>query len=181
EEKRQRYLEKKQLLEQARSEQQQWQRRQFEAEKNAAIAQTSTQNLTQSIAQFEEDNRSRQSQLEQLGQEKEGLDEALIDRKQELEDLIRHQEEMREKILATQADMEGLRDQMISKSRLLDAKKNEHDLLKSLVDNLEGYPDSIKFLKKNSHWSQQAFILSDVISCPEEYRPAVEGLLEPYL
>ncbi|HEX5554018.1 MAG TPA: chromosome segregation protein SMC [Chitinophagaceae bacterium] len=181
EEKKQAYLQKKEALEKTRSEQQQSQRRQFEAEKKAAVADTSTQNQQQAIFRIEEDIVSGKAQAATLEQEKQQLEQTLASGKQELEDLIRHQEETREKILSTQSDMEELRGLMIEKNRLLDAKRNEHDLLKSLVDNLEGYPDSIKFLKRNTTWSAEALILSDVISCSEEYRPAIEGLLEPYL
>ena len=63
----------------------------------------------------------------------------------------------------------------------MDAKKNEYDLTKSLVDNLEGFPESIKFLKKNAKWSKEAPLLSDIIYCAEEYRVAIENYLEPYL
>lgn len=181
EEKKQAYLQTKAALEQARAALQQWQRRQFEAEKKAAIAETSDHNLQQSIYQLTQDNESRKSQVIQIEKEKEELEQQLADEKATFENLIKHQEETRQKILSTQSDMEELRGQMIEKTRILDAKKNEHDLLKSLVDNLEGYPDSIKFLKKNNSWSPEALILSDIISCPEPYRPAIESLLEPYL
>lgn len=181
EEKKQAYLQTKAALDQARAGQQQGQRQQFEAEKKAAVAETSDQNLQQSIFRLAEDNASRKSQVEQLEREKVAQAQLLEEEKQALENLIRHHEDTRQKILATQSDMEALRGQMIEKNRVLDAKRNEHDLLKSLVDNLEGYPDSIKFLKKNESWSRQAFILSDIISCPEVYRPAIESLLEPYL
>ena len=179
--KKEQYLEKKAALESGRADYQQWQRRQFEAEKKTAVTETSVQNLLAGVAQLEEDNQSRRTQMESLHAEKETLEEGLTELKDTLEDLTRHQEETREKILSTQSDMEELRGKMIEKTRILDAKKNEHDLLKSLVDNLEGYPDSIKFLKKNDHWHANAYILSDVISCQEAYRAAVEGLLEPYL
>lgn len=179
--KKEQYQQKKNTLDTVRNEYQQWQRRQFEAEKKTAVTETSVQNLLVGIAQLEEDNVSRKTQMEGLNTEKETLDLELQDQQQTLEELTRHQEETREKILSTQSDMEELRAQLVEKTRSLDAKKNEHDLLKSLVDNLEGYPDSIKFLKKNGAWNANAYILSDVISCQEAYRPAVEGLLEPYL
>lgn len=181
EEKRQFYTEKKVLLENIRHEFQQLQRNQFELEKKLAVADTSGQNRQHTIAQIEQDNISGKSQIETVEAEKNDLDQDLGEYKQELEDLIRHREETQEKILTAQTDIESLRSKMIEKTRSLDAKKNEHDLLKSLVDNLEGYPDSIKFLRKNNEWSSHAFVLSDIISCPEEYRPAIEGLLEPYL
>ena len=37
-------------------------------------------------------------------------------------------------------------------NRNLDAKQNEYSLTKSLIDNLEGFPEAIKFLKKKSQW-----------------------------
>ncbi|ULT43206.1 hypothetical protein KRR40_06880 [Niabella defluvii] len=70
---------------------------------------------------------------------------------------------------------------MAEESRKLDAKKNEHDLLKSMIDSMEGYPDSVKFLHKNKEWNYQAPILSDIIYVKEEYRTALENVLEPYL
>ncbi len=41
---------------------------------------------------------------------------------------------------------------------------------KSMVDNLEGYPDAIKFLKKNTAWTADSLLLSDVMTTDEKYR-----------
>src|ERR1035437_7637482 len=46
---------------------------------------------------------------------------------------------------------------------------------------MEGYPESVKFLHNNSGWNYKAPILSDIIYVNEEYRAAVENVLEPYL
>jgi len=46
---------------------------------------------------------------------------------------------------------------------------------------MEGYPESIKFLHKNPEWNHAAPILSDIIYVKEEFRAAVENVLEPYL
>lgn len=181
EEKREIYLEKKANRESHRNEHQRLQRHHFDIEKKIAVAETSIQNLNQSISRIETESDARQKQIVVLDEEKAVLEEELADLKEEQDQLIRHQEETKENILSSQTDLEALRIQMMEKTRELDSKKNEYDLLKSLVDNLEGYPDSIKFLKKNTSWSSNAPVLSDVIFCREEYRPAVEGLLEPYL
>ena len=77
--------------------------------------------------------------------------------------------------------MEQLRHQLAEQSRKLDSKRNEHDLLKSLIDSMEGYPESVKFLHKNTGWNHSAPILSDIIYVKEEFRAAVENVLEPYL
>jgi chromosome segregation protein len=46
---------------------------------------------------------------------------------------------------------------------------------------MEGYPESIKFLHNNANWNSSSPILSDIIYVTEEYRAAVENVLEPYL
>src|SRR5207237_8813199 len=46
---------------------------------------------------------------------------------------------------------------------------------------MEGYPESVKFLHKNTNWNHEAPLLSDVIYVKPEYRAAVENVLEPYL
>ncbi|WP_143306114.1 chromosome segregation protein SMC [Chitinophaga vietnamensis] len=180
-EKKEKFHLKKQALETLRNDQQRWQRQQFEAEKKVAVADTSVQNLQRSIQQLQEEKASRQQQITQLETEKANLHQTLETGKKELDEMVRFQEETKGKILATQSDIEGLRDQLVDENRKLDSKKNEYDLLKSLVDSLEGYPESIKFLKKNAEWNNEAPILSDIFFCKEDYRTCVENLLEPYL
>ena len=46
---------------------------------------------------------------------------------------------------------------------------------------MEGYPESVKFLHKNPNWNHTAPVLSDIIYVKEEFRTAVENVLEPYL
>ncbi len=77
--------------------------------------------------------------------------------------------------------IELIREQMTEASRKLDARQNEYQLTKSLVENLEGFPEAIKFLKKNVGWTKNAPLLSDILSTSEEYRVAIENYLEPYL
>lgn len=77
--------------------------------------------------------------------------------------------------------IEMIREEMTEVGRKLDARQNEYQLTKSLVENLEGFPEAIKFLKKNVGWTKNAPLLSDIISTSEEYRVAIENYLEPYL
>ncbi len=181
EDKRGVFDEKRQHVDSLRSENLSIQRSQFEAEKKVAVADTSIQNLETSIEQLEEEREVRQSQLKQLEEEKYGKEQELSRRRTDLEQLQEHHERTKEQILHTQAHLEQLRQQLAEESRKLDSKKNEHDLLKSLIDSMEGYPDSVKFLHDNPNWNHTAPILSDIIYVQEEYRAAVENVLEPYL
>lgn len=64
--------------------------------------------------------------------------------------------------------------------RKVDSKKNEYNLLKSMIDNLEGYPDSIKFVKKNLPLFESKNVFSDIISCEDEYKVALENVINSY-
>lgn len=157
------------------------QRNQFEAEKKVAVADTSIQNMQTAIEQMEEEREVRASQLKQVEEETSAKEEELESRKTDLIQLQEQHERTKEQILQTQSEVEELRQQLAEENRKLDSKKNEHDLLKSLIDSMEGYPESVKFLHNNKGWNHSAPILSDIIYVKEEYRAAVENVLEPYL
>ena len=157
------------------------QRNQFEAEKKVAVADTSIQNLQKAVSQIEEEREARYSQIKMLEEDKMVKEQELESRQRDLQQLQEHHERTKEQILQTQGELEELRQQLAEESRKLDAKKNEHDLLKSLIDSMEGYPESVKFLHNNPGWNHTAPILSDIIYVKEEFRAAVENVLEPYL
>jgi len=173
--------EKRRTLDTLRGEYQQVQRNQFDAEKKVAVADTSVQNLQRAIGQIEEERKVRDSQRHQLDEERLLKEKELGIKKVDLEQLQIHQENTKEQILQTQSVLEGLRNELAEETRKLDARKNEHDLLKSMIDSMEGYPDSVKFLHNNSQWNHTAPILSDILYVKEEYRTALENVLEPYL
>ncbi len=180
-EKRKTFDEKKRALEQLRLEYQSKQRLQFDAEKKVAVADTSAQNIQRSIMQLMQEKQQRGTQISQLVTEQRSTDEKLADKQEELSELIAKHEEVKAKILESQAHMESLRSKLVEENRKLDARKNEYDLLKSLVDSLEGYPESIKYLKKSKEWNNSAPLLSDVFVVQNEYRTALENVLDNYL
>jgi chromosome segregation protein len=181
EDKRKIFDEKRTSIDELRKENHAIQRHQFEAEKKVAVADTSIQNLQRAIAQIQEEKNHRQPQLIQLEQDKKIQEAVLGQKKTDLQQLQEHHEFTKEQILQTQSMMENLRNELAEENRKLDSKKNEHDLLKSLVDSMEGYPESVKFLHKNPSWNHTAPLLSDIIYVKEAYRAAVENVLEPYL
>ena len=173
--------EKRSHVENSRSEIHAMQRNQFEAEKKVAVADTSIQNMQNAIEKIEEEREIRESQLKQVEEERHLKEEELESRKTDLLQLQEQHERTKEQILLTQSEVEELRHHLADENRKLDSKKNEHDLLKSLIDSMEGYPESVKFLHNNKNWNHTAPILSDIIYVKEEYRAAVENVLEPYL
>lgn len=181
EEKRRIYDEKRSAVDSLRQQYQQIQRSQFDAEKKVAVADTSIQNLQRAHLQLTEEKQNREQQLQQLQIELEEKETSLENKRIDLQQLQEHHERTKEQILETQAALEVLRNQLADENRKLDSKRNEHDLLKSLIDSMEGYPESVKFLHNNPNWKHESPILSDIIYVKEEYRAAVENVLEPYL
>ena len=181
EEKRAIFDNQRSAIETLRRENQTIQRNQFDAEKKVAVADTSIQNLQRSIHQIQEEKNSRTEQVNQLETDKKNKEEELAQQQTSLKQLQEEHEFTKEQIFQTQSVLEGLRHNLADENRKFDSKKNEHDLLKSLVDSLEGYPESVKFLHKNTGWNHKAPLLSDIIYVKEEYRAAVENVLDQYL
>ncbi|MBC7554938.1 MAG: chromosome segregation protein SMC [Taibaiella sp.] len=180
-EKRKDFDSKKRVLEQMRNEYQVKQRSQFDAEKKVAIADTSVMNIQRGIQQVQNEKAQRASQISQLDNEQKDTEYKLEDKRNDLLTLVEKHESVKSKILESQGEMETFRAKLVEENRRLDSRRNEHDLLKSLVDSLEGYPDSIKFLKKNKEWNNTAPLLSDVFVVRNEYRTALENVLDNYL
>ncbi len=181
EDKRRVFDEKRAGVDAVRNQYQQYQRNQFDAEKKVAVADTSIQNLQRAQLQLNEEADNRNQQLQQLQIESNDKDEALELKRIDLVQLQEHHEKTKEQIFETQSQLEVLRGELAEENRKLDSRRNEFNLLKSLIDSMEGYPESIKFLHKNNEWNHAAPILSDIIYVKEEYRTAVENVLEPYL
>jgi chromosome segregation protein len=180
-EKRLQFDEKRNGIDALRKENQAIQINRFDAEKKVAIADTSIQNIQRSIAQLNEEIEQRKAQLVDIETEKKQKEEDLEAKKIALQEMQAQQERTKNQILETQNLLEGMRSNLADESRKLDARANEYDLLKSLIDNMEGYPESVKFLHNNNGWNKDAPLLSDIIYVKEEYRAAVENVLDQYL
>jgi len=86
---------------------------------------------------------------------------------------------LQQSIETTTNTIEVIKEELTQLNRKLDARQNEYSLTKSMVENLEGFPEAIKFLHKESGWGKNAPLLSDIISCHEDYRVTIENFLEP--
>jgi len=168
-------------LEEVVEEQQELERDVYELEKQKAINANQVQSGQQEISQGSEEMEERRQEVKQLreklhileGEEKQALEQ--------LEDLNRAEAERQQELDKAEKQLESINQKMAAANRDLDAKRNEYQLTKSMVENLEGFPESIRFLNKNKEWGAEAPLLSDLIYVKEEYRIAIENYLEPYL
>lgn len=153
----------------------------YKAEKDIDILQIQEQALEQESQRNMEDATNKKVELSHFNEvvaELQGRTEAL---QAEYEHEVKREEELQEQIATIDAEAEKVKETIITESRKLDAKQNEYNLTKSLVDNLEGFPESIRFLKNNNEWAKNAPLFSDVLFCREQYRVAIENYLEPLM
>ncbi len=153
----------------------------FELEKKKAVSQSQVENYNRDIVRINEESEKR---TVDIGDIKDRLTSTETERK-DLDDEIAKMESEEDarvvELKMVQEKVEESTEKIAKINRKLDAKRNEYKLTKSLVDNLEGFPESIKFLSKNKAWATKAPLLSDLIYVKEEYRVSIENYLEPYL
>ncbi len=153
----------------------------FEMEKNKAINTNQLESLGRSLLQNQQEIMGRQGEIDTLGVQLKELTSKTDKQGSLIENLEKKEGERQIEIERTEKEIGILNDTIAGISRKLDAKENEFKLTKSMVDNLEGFPESIKFLSHTKEWKNKAPLLSDIIYVNEEYRVAIENYLDPYL
>ena len=153
----------------------------YKTEKDLDILLIQQQALEQESQRNLEDTTNKEAELSHFNQVVAELQYRSENMERELVLLVDAEEKLQVQIKEGESELEEVKDSIIKESRRLDAKQNEYNLTKSMVDNLEGFPESIRFLKKTSGWAKNAPLFSDVLFCKEEYRVAIENYLEPLM
>ena len=145
------------------------------------VIQVRLESLSKELTRTQEDQHHRNDDLGSFSEKSQLLTkevDSLSGQVEKLETLKSKQKTLLEEL---EEKIGKAKDEIYKINRVLDAKQNEFNLTKDLVQNLEGFPESVKFLKKNARWIREAPLVSDIISCPDSYRVALENYLEPYL
>ena len=137
--------------------------------------------LEAELERAEDDKRQRKGDMSAFAEKKQELQGEITQLESHFDKLQTQQAEHEQARTALEHKINELKDQVYKRNRMLDARQNEYNLTKSLVENLEGFPESVKFLKKNAKWIKDAPLLSDIFSPPEGFKVAFENYLEPWL
>jgi len=153
----------------------------YQLGKEVEIKQIQLSTLKQELERTSSDDSSQEASLVEF-------EDKMVELKAELDEatdvfskLKAKQEDQDQKIEETNRVIEMIREELTTSSRKLDSKTNEFNLTKSLVENLEGFPEAIKFLKKNDSWGRDIPLLSDLLTTDERYRVTIENYLESYM
>jgi chromosome segregation protein len=153
----------------------------FQLNKSIEIAEVQIRNLETELEKLEAQHLSEAESGNQFEAQLAEAHEDLEAKVQELKNLQAEEEELKQTIQNTENEMQLQKANLGELNRTLDARKNQYSLTKSLVDNLEGFPDAIKFLYKSPNWQNPAPLLSDLMVCQQAYKQVIESFLEPYL
>ncbi|HAA12803.1 MAG TPA: chromosome segregation protein SMC [Cytophagales bacterium] len=153
----------------------------FQLDKSVELKQMQLSGLKQELEKTAVDTTEQRGSLEEFEGKMNDLKAELDEKRGELDGLKQKELKLQERIESTEKTIEMIREELTQTNRKLDARRNEFQLTKSLVDNLEGFPEAIKFLKKSAKWAEDAPLLSDILTTEEEYRVAIENFLEPFM
>ncbi len=151
----------------------------FDLEKDIAILKNSLQTETQA-------REGRQLEIQQLKSDRDGKQSLFDKMSNDKSKLVTELDAVRSKqgkaltaLREMQEERDGLKEQLELNQRSLDKKQNEFNLMKSMVDSMEGFPASVKFLY--DHYKGKLPMLSEAFECEPKYRDAVERFIEPYI
>lgn len=153
----------------------------FQLNKSLEIREIQISSFKQELERTTSDTSQQSASIAEFEKKTVILGEEIQQKNSYLEKLKHEEEEVRQRIGSLEKTIDMIREEMTETGRKLDARQNEFQLTKSLVENLEGFPEAIKFLKKNVGWTKNAPLLSDILATSEEYRVAIENYLEPFL
>lgn len=151
----------------------------FALQKNIAVSNSKIESFLKDLEIRNEKLKSlRLENVSLTGDKKSILDQISIteNRVNELQSVKTDKARIKESV---QNAIKILNDEFNLLSRQSDSKKNEFRLIKNMIDKLEGFPESIKYLNKN--WNNNIPLLTDIISTSDKYKIAIETFLEPYL
>lgn len=152
-----------------------------ESEKSIAVTQAKKESLQKEIDRLSHDTTHKQTEHDELIAKAEAGLKLKEEKESQLTQLLSNEEHHASEIIRLDEELKKLTEEVIGQGRKLDAKQNEFNLTKSLVENLEGYPESLRYLRKNSPSASRAPLFSEILNCQAEFKTAIENYLDPFM
>ena len=153
----------------------------FQFNKEYEIKEIQLNTLKQELEKTTSDTTEQSESLVEFDKKIKEIRSELDTKSKYLNSLKKGENQIVERIQSSDKLIEKIKDELSATNRILDSRQNEYNLTKSLVDNLEGFPEAIRFLKLQKDWGKKAPLLSDILTTEEKYRATIENYLEPYM
>lgn len=152
-----------------------------ESEKSLAVTQARKESLQKEIDRLARDTGERNIEHDELNASSDSSRKLKEEKEAEQNILLQNEENLSHEIISLDEELKKYTEEVITEGRKLDAKQNEFNLTKSLVENLEGYPESLRYLRKNSPSAGRAPLFSEILNCQPDYKSAIENFLDHYM
>lgn len=153
----------------------------YNAEKEIAVKNNLLEKIHSDIKSEKELTQNRHEQLQSAQNTADQQSVILEELSKELNSLESKETEREQRVETLNTELKETNKKCVQIKGSISSKQHEYDLTKSMIDNLEGFPSSIRFLSKQKDWMQSATLLSDILYCKDDYRVCIENYLEPYL
>ena len=152
----------------------------FRLRKSLEMSQLSKNNWQQQLEKLFVEKQKHQENIDSFAEQLYEIKADLEEKKQFLAQLQAQENELEEQIQTQNYAIESLKEELSQEKMQLSQLQTEFGLLKSMTENLEGFPDAVKFLKKINGTNEGIFF-SNLIFCDKKYRIAIENYLKTYL
>ena len=151
-----------------------------EFERRQAVRQTRFNSIQEETKRLNHQRSENEQKLQLFENERQELTPLRDQANEALKEYKQQRMEVEEKIHSIESRLKEINIALQAESRKMDARHNEFQLTKNLLEQMEGYPESIRYLKKNPDF-KTAPLLSEIVVCDEAYKVAIENYLDPYL
>jgi chromosome segregation protein len=152
----------------------------FQIKKTLEINEIQIGALKQQLEKAASDSSEQSASVVEFDKKLNSLSKEISEKQAALQKEESYEEQLHKQVEDKKSTIDLVKDELNEINRKIDARTNEFNLTKSLVDNLEGFPEAIRFLKKQN-WNKKAPLLSELITCSDDYRISIENYLEPLL
>jgi len=98
-----------------------------------------------------------------------------------LQDIQNQAEQRNQRKISLGKQRDDLRSELDQILRETDKIRNEHQLTQSMIEGMEGYPESHKYLRDHGRWATAPAVVADLMQAEPQWKPVLEAFLEPYL
>ncbi len=158
---------------------QEYEEKLFGLEKREILAKNDLERNIKQITYIDAQNAEINQNKETLTTQFQKLDAEINGATEKRDGLINTAKEAQEKLDAIGVKIEEKNRDLLEIQKQKEVKQNEYNLLKGMIDNLEGFPESSKFIVEK--WKDKAVLFSDIFDCQDAYKGGLEVFLEPYL
>ena len=153
----------------------------YEIDKKIAINKVRLENFQREMANLSQDKTNQEAQFDPLEKQLREISETFNQAEKELSALRQQETSLQADLETANNQVEEARTALAEAHRQHDARANEYQLTRNMVDSMEGYPETIRYIRKEIASMKDAPLLGDIINPDAAHKAAIESYLEPWL